>query len=267
MAALNASNILPKEYHFPSLIQALCGSGRVSDAMEVLAVMRTSGFQPTLSTAEPIIDLLSKTAEDVDKGFYGLQALRSTGKAVDVAAFNAVLKAAERVRDANRAMVLYSQAANLGVKPDAETYHVLLAVCAKTGARSQAEYLLKQMAPLAGPAEAEESGLDYDLKQLDGRSLELLIELYLGQQDYEITFTLLEAIKQKKIRPALAVYESMVKRCVTEDDSRHRGLLEEMQAGGYKPSQDLVDHVRRVTEERQGRPSPRAGQGSRREPR
>jgi pentatricopeptide repeat protein len=236
MAVLGEEDITPKEYHFPPLLEALCGSGRVSDAMEVLTVMRSSGFNADLAAAEPIVNALSKSAEDVDKGFYGLQALRATGKQIDVAAFNAVLKAAEVLGDPNRAMVIYRQADGLGVVPNLETSHVLLAACASAGAINQAEYLLNDMKKRDVATVTE-----YDVTTYD-----LLVKLYLTGTDIEKAFGYLEEMKSKGIRPPLSVYEALVKKCVLEGDGRSQPLLQEMQAGSYKPSNDLVQYVRKV---------------------
>lgn len=239
---LGAQGIVPKEYHFPPLLQALCGSGRVSDAMEILTGMRDSGFNADLAAAEPIVNALSKSSADVDKGFYGLQALRATGKQVDVAAFNAVLKAAEQLGDANRAMVIYRQADGLKVNPNLETYHVLLSACASAGAISQAEFLLSDMKKRTEAAEGGVSpATTYDVTTYD-----LLVKLYLTGTDIEKAFGYLEEMKSKGIRPPLSVYEALVKKCVSDGDGRSQPLLQEMQAGSYKPSNELISYVRKV---------------------
>jgi pentatricopeptide repeat protein len=242
MEVLGEQGITPKEYHFPPLLEALCGAGRVSDAMETLGGMRRSGFRADLAAAEPIIRALSNTTEDVDKGFYGLQALKATGKHIDTAAFNAVLKGAEMLGDANRAMVIYSQAASLEVVPNLETYHVLLSACVKAGAISQAEHLLQDMERhVDGVADGRtERSLS---SSFDSTTYELLIRLYLVPENYEKAFEYLEVMKSKNIRPPLAAYESLVRKCVEEGDGRSQPLL---QAGGYKPTNQLVRFVRNV---------------------
>lgn len=245
MENLGRQGIVPKEYHFPPLLEALCGSGRVSDAMEVLTSMRNSGFHADLTAAEPIVGALSKSSEDVDKGFYGLQALRTTGKPVDVAAFNAVLKAAETLGDANRAMVIYRQAEGLRVVPNLETYHVLLSACASAGAIPQAEFLLGDMEK-RGDGVADGKTITSLSSSFDATTYGLLVELYLTGTDYEKAFEYLELMKSKGIRPPLSVYEGLVKKCVAEGDGRSQPLLQEMQAGQYKPSAGLITFVKRV---------------------
>lgn len=245
MENLGRQGIVPKEYHFPPLLEALCGSGRVSDAMEVLTSMRNSGFHADLTAAEPIVGALSKSSEDVDKGFYGLQALRTTGKQVDVAAFNAVLKAAETLGDANRAMVIYRQAEGLRVVPNLETYHVLLSACASAGAIPQAEFLLGDMEK-RGDGVADGKTITSLSSSFDATTYGLLVELYLTGTDYEKAFEYLELMKSKGIRPPLSVYEGLVKKCVAEGDGRSQPLLQEMQAGQYKPSAGLITFVKRV---------------------
>jgi pentatricopeptide repeat protein len=266
MENLGRQGIVPKEYHFPPLLEALCGSGRVSDAMEVLTAMRRSGFHADLVAAEPIVGALSKSADDVDKGFYGLQALRTTGKQVDVAAFNAVLKAAEMLGDANRAMVIYRQAEGLGVVPNLETYHVLLSACASAGAVPQAEYLLGDMEK-RGDGVADGVTTTSLSSSFDATTYALLVDLYLTGSDYEKAFEYLEVMKAKGIRPPLSVYEGLVKKCVAEADSRSQPLLQEMQAGQYKPSATLIEYVRRVAGAGSRRPEGEEGGGHEKKPR
>lgn len=68
-------------------------------------------------------------------------------------------------------------------------------------------------------------------------------------------------MKGKGIRPPLSVYEGLVKKCVAEADSRSQPLLQEMQAGQYKPSATLIEYVRRVAGAGSRRPEGEEGGG------
>lgn len=241
MAYLGREGIAPKSWHYPPLLEALCGADRIPDAMETVATMGEKGLATSLKAAEPIVKALSKSAESVDQGFSILQKLKSDGKAVDTTAFNAVIKAADSLEDANKVMAVFSQADALQVTPNIETYLTLLSACTKAGAIPQAEYLLDDM----------------DKRKLEWRSAAdtplspamytQLIELYLtAEENYEPAFGLLEDMKKEKVRVPLQAYEMLVKKCVAMGDSRSQPLLQEMQAGGYKPSKGLIEYVRNV---------------------
>lgn len=202
--------------------------------------MRHSGAcQPTLSTAQPIVELIARSTDLLDSAFFTLENLHQQGKSVDIAAFHAVLKAAEILGDLGRAIAVYGQAKPLGIQPTTETYNILLATCVKAKAKSHGLRLLDDM---AGKKEGGESKVAVPW---DAETYQRVIELCLTQSKFADAFDYLAKMKAAGIRPPLATYEAFVKRCVAAKDKRYRAVLEEMQLGNYKPSTDLIDYVKR----------------------
>ncbi|KAJ9093125.1 hypothetical protein QFC19_008468 [Naganishia cerealis] len=234
LAKFGELGIEAREYHYAPVLEAFCSTGSLAEALQVLDAMRThGGVQPTLATAQPLIDsMVSK--EDikwVDAGFDALDALHVKGQRIDVAAFNAVLKAAEEYGDLKRAIVIYRQAESFGVEVDIETFNTLLSACVKAGAKEQGETVLKEM----------EAALGASCKDAD--TFQHLIDLYLTHYDFEPAFNYLEEMKAARHRPPLSVYENLVKKCWEKSDERFRDVIDEMRLGGYKPSFALLEYL------------------------
>ncbi|KAJ9125186.1 hypothetical protein QFC22_000140 [Naganishia vaughanmartiniae] len=245
LAKFSELGLEAREYHYAPVLEAFCSTGDLPEALQVLEAMRThGGVQPTLATAQPLIDSIVQRQDIrwVDAGFDALEALHARGQRIDVAAFNAVIKAAEEYGDLKRAVVIYRQAASFGVKPDVETFNTLLSACAKAGAKEQGELVLADMEATLGPA----------LKDAD--TYQHLIDLYLRHHEFEPAFNYLEEMKEARHRPPLAVYENLVKACWDKSDERFRDVIDEMRLGGYKPSETLVAYLN-------GRPGKPAGAG------
>lgn len=234
LARFSQLGLEAREYHYAPVLEAFCSTGDLPEALQVLDAMRThGGVSPTLATARPLVDSIVQRRDIrwVDAGFDALEALHVKGQRIDVAAFNAVLKAAEEYGDLKRAVVIYRQAGSFGVKPDVETFNTLLSACVKAGAKEQGELVLKDMETALGPASK------------DADTFQHLIDLYLSHHDFEPAFNYLEEMKEARHRPPLAVYENLVKACWEKSDERFRDVIEEMRLGGYKPSGTLVAYL------------------------
>lgn len=234
LAQFTRLDIQGREYHYAPVLEAFCAAGSLPEALQILDTMRThGGVEPTLATARPLVESMvsRRDIKWVDAGFDALEALHTKGHRVDPAAFNAVLKAAAEYGDLKRAVVIFRQAESFNVAPNLETFNTLLAACVKAGAREQAEIVKRDMEAQLGAATK------------DADTFQHLIELYLGQENYEPAFQYLEEMKAARHRPPLSVYEGMVRRCWEASDERFRLVLEEMQLGGYKPSRGLVNFL------------------------
>lgn len=232
------------------MLDAFCHNGKISDAMDTLAVMRQQGMcHPTLETAEPIVRLVGQSTDLLDSAFFALETLRREGRTVDIAAFNAVIKAAEALRDLPRAMAIYTQAQSLGVRPSTETYNVLLSACVATRAKDQGLRLIAKMDSEASTKkqtkQTEQAETSEPLVPFNSETFERVIELCLTQTKYDDAFHWLDKMKQAKLRVPLTTYEALVRKCIDRNDKRYRAVLEEMQLGNYKPSNKLVEYVKK----------------------
>ncbi len=245
--------------------------------MEVLDVMRTTaGIEPDLKTTEPIVRILKRGKDNLDKAFYALEGFRIQGKSVDVAALNAVLKGSsllagtpegttlsgsgksegektiwteqDKIEVSRKAIAMYLQAPTLGIRPNTETFNILLEICVKLKAKQQGEALLKAMEnPPRLPSDSADSPAPSPI-QWNQETYENLVALSLTQPTYEDAFSYLEKMKSDKIRPPSIIYERLAVKCLSKQDERYRAVLEEMQLNNYKPSSRLLTFVRRYNE-------------------
>lgn len=235
LAQFHRLGIQGREYHYAPVLEALCATGSLPEALQILDTMRThGGVEPTLATARPLVESMVAPGDIkwVDAGFDALEGLHIKGQRIDPAAFNAVLKAAEEYGDLKRAVVIYRQAGAFGVSPDIETFNTLLSACVKLAAKDQAQLILADMEHQLGPTTK------------DADTYAHLIELYLTQKDYEPAFHYLEEMKAARHRPSLSTYEAIAHTCWKRQDERFKLVLEEMQMGGYKPSRPFLESLK-----------------------
>jgi pentatricopeptide repeat protein len=225
LRVLQGMKVSWKEHHFAPLIEALCGADRLSDAFDVLEMMRSASVALTPETAQPIFRLISKDVDAVDNAYGVLEQMREQEKTIDVAALNVVVQAAVALGDLQRAVGTYKAASSLGVAPDADTFNLLLAGCIAAAHRELGTQLL---------AEMTEAGVVPNT-----RTFERLVVLCLTQENYEDAFYYLEEMKAQKHVPPVAVYEAIVRRCVSMQDVRHELALAEMREMGYEVSPSL----------------------------
>ncbi|GHJ85611.1 hypothetical protein NliqN6_2013 [Naganishia liquefaciens] len=246
LAQLARLGIPGAEHHYAPVLEALCARGSLPDALQILDTMRASGgIEPTLATARPLVESMVRPGDIkwVDAGFDALEALQVRGERIDVAAFNAVLKAAEEYGDLKRAVVIYRQAAAFDVVPNVETFNTLLAACVRCNARDQAQLILADMDAQLGGGGSGATARDAD-------TYAHLIDLHTlpASGDMEPAFYWLEEMKSRRLRPALATYEGIARACWSRGDERFRLVLEEMQAGGYRPSRAFLEGLKRGSE-------------------
>lgn len=223
--ATQALEILPeigveaREHHLTPLIQAFCREGRVPDAMKTVGQMRAAGIIPSMSTVEPIVNVL-KTAELVDQAFYALEDIHKAGEAVDVVAFNAVITASARQGDLQRARATQMAAGELGVTANVDTFNTILNVCVRTRHRELGDTILSDMSAAEVPPNAQ--------------TFETLIRLCLTQRTYEDAFYYLEKMKSERFKPSADIYSAVGAKCASNEDARWRLVGEEMTSLNYK---------------------------------
>ena len=214
------------EHHFGPLIEAMCHQAQIKDAFQTIMRMGNVGITPTMETTDPIFKYIIKDAERLEAACNHLEDLQQEVKVLfPVAAFNCVIRASISLGDLQRAMGLYNSFSEFEVKPNVDTYNLLIGGCVATAHRELGDKLLLEMK---------------DARVLpNARTYERLIVLCLTQTNYEDAFFYLEEMKEQKMVPNHSIYESLIRKCVTTGDTRYKLAVEEMQECGYKVTKGL----------------------------
>ncbi|OCH84665.1 hypothetical protein OBBRIDRAFT_764006 [Obba rivulosa] len=222
---LKSMHVVWEEYHIAPILEAFCRDGNVQHAFEMLSLMRANDILPTTETTQPLFELLCSIPGAIDEAWTILDELNKQGKIVDVAALNVIIQTAIAVGDLQMALGVYKAAGDLRVRPNLETFNLLLAGCIASEQRQLGDRLLTEMKEM-------------HIKP-DPRTYERLIMLCLTQVTYEDAFFYLEEMKSTGIMPPLSVYEAIVLRCIRTGDPRSQLAFEEMRECGYIPSLEL----------------------------
>jgi pentatricopeptide repeat protein len=214
------------EHHFSPLIEAMCRQSQIKDALQVLMRMDNAGITPTTETTYPIFKHIIEDAERLETACNHLEDLQQEVKVpFPVAAFNCIIQASISLGDLQRSIGLYNSFSEFKVKPDVNTYNLLLGGCIATTHRELGDKLLLDMR---------------NARVLpDARTYERLIVLCLTQTNYEDAFFYLEEMKEQKMIPSLNIYESLIRKCVTMGDTRYRLAVDELLECGYRVDSTL----------------------------
>ena len=231
LSLLTEHNVYLGEHHFSPLIEALCHRALIKDAFLAIMRMDAVGITPTMETTYPIFKYVIEDAERLETTCNHLEDLQQEVKTpFHVAAFNCLIQASISLGDLQRAIGLYNSLPEFKVKPNVDTYNLLLGGCIATTHRELGDKLLLEMK---------------DAHVLpDARTYERLIVLCLTQTNYEDAFFYLEEMKEQKMVPGLNIYESLVRKCVAMGDTRYKLAVEELKECGYKvdkPLQIFID--------------------------
>lgn len=227
----------PQEHHLGPLLEAFCNAGQVPNAFHVLSTIRSTGLTPTLSSIQPIVNVL-KSAEVIDQAYYTLEDMHKSGQAVDITALNAVIAASSAIGDLQRARATQSAIPEFGVTPTIDTYNCVLQCCVVASHRALGDTLLSEMAA----QDIQPNATTYDY----------LINLCLTQPAYEDAFYYLEKMKADGFKPGYSVYASLVKKCVKMGDSRWRLVVDEMKDVGHKVEYELQGFINNGGKQRGG---------------
>ncbi|TIB30572.1 hypothetical protein E3P86_03475 [Wallemia ichthyophaga] len=229
IASLRNQFIPLQEHHLAPVIEAHAKADNIKEPFILLGVMRQNKIAPQLETAQPILDVISKSVDSVDDAYYMLQDLQKEGEAIDISALNVIISASIKLGDIHRALSTFQEVDTFNLKPSTETYNILLSGCIDTSNRSLGDKLLTLM---------KKQGI-----QPDKRTFERLIVLCLTQSTYEDAFYYLEEMKSAGYIPPQSVYETLIRRCKSLGDSRYKVALEELRECQYKPSRSLMTFV------------------------
>lgn len=217
---LEAIKVPLREYHFAPVLEAFVVNGQIKEAFRILDLIRSSGSEPTIETALPILRAIQTDPDAVDNAYSILEELVSEGQRIEILALNTVLSGAVHMSDIQRAIGIYKSLNSLNLKPNLQTFNLLLDVCRRCSHFELSERLVKDMA---------EAGI-----KLDTTSYRNLIGVYLAQTNYEEAFFYLEHMKGQGLKPTYYIYESIIRRCISTGDTRYKLAVEELEQMGYK---------------------------------
>ncbi|KAF7723036.1 hypothetical protein EC973_002412 [Apophysomyces ossiformis] len=222
---LSTSGYPYKEHYFTPLMEAFLSKNDLKSAFNVLDIMRVSGIALDMRSTLPIQEKLSKNMKAIDKAYFLLEELKREGKAVDITAFNVVVKACAQAGDVHRTVATYREAANLGVKPDVDTYNAVLEVCVETAMQGMGDVVIQEMKKADVAPNVE--------------TYSRMIALACTQKNYENAFTYLEEMKSYGVIPPETTYAILLKKLAEERDPRFHLALEEVETFGYNVSPKL----------------------------
>lgn len=208
-----------QEFHLVALLESYVKAGQVPEALRVITSLRANGMEPTRSTIEPIATVLN-TPEIVDQAFYGLEDMHRAGETIDLSSLNALILASVRLGDLRRVRATQAAIADFGLRPDNDTFDLVLEGCIAAGHRALGDTVLSEMA-------------EFGLKLTPSTYLRV-IQLCLLPEDYDDAFYHLEKMKSDGFTPSEAIYRAILARCLGVGDSRAELVKEEMSTLGYK---------------------------------
>ncbi|KAI0645578.1 hypothetical protein C8Q79DRAFT_965250 [Trametes meyenii] len=229
IGVLKSINIVWCEHHIAPVIEAMCHHQELKDALLMFDFMRKNDIAFTLETAEPIFDIISKDTDAVDNAWGELEVIHEEGHAIDVVALNVIIKAAISLHDLQRAVGTYKASTKLDVKPDVDTFNLLLLGCVEARHRELGDKLLSEM---------KEEGIRPDVT-----TYERMVRLCLTQSMYEDAFFYLEEMKSLGMVPPRIVYEALIRKLVTVGDTRYKLAVEELKECGYEVTPRLKSYI------------------------
>lgn len=219
-----------QEFHFAALIEAFCKNGQLKEALITLDIMRSNGVEPLRTTANSILESLTKGVDVVDSAWSILDEIHSSGSGLGIDAMNVVIQASVDIGDLQRAIGLYKALPDYGIKPDIPLFNILLEGCVAAQHRQLGDVLLEDI---------KQAGL-----QPDVHVFEQIIRLCLTQEVYEDAFFYLEEMKSARFVPSQQVYQALVDKCSDKRDPRLEMVLAEMKECGYtkrnKPTKKII---------------------------
>lgn len=208
-----------EEHHYAALLESYVVSGDLATAFSVLAVMRGAGVPPGEHTARPIVLRLTQSDDATPQdAFEILKSVRRGGKIVDLTALNALMAAHVARADINAAFEVYNRLPDFDLRPETSSFNILLKGAQEQGRKDFALNVVSEMKEMKVPPDAS--------------TYEGVFGACLAQENYEDAFIWLEEMKSRGLRPGLAMYGALVRRCYTEKDGRYRAALSEMRRRG-----------------------------------
>ena len=221
LRVLKLAGIALKEYHFAALIEAFCRNNQLKEALITLHIMRSNKILPLPGTSVPILDSI-KDVESLDSAWAIIDEIHNAKSGLGIDALRIIIQASVLLQDLQRAVGAYKSLPGYGLEPDVSIINLLLDGCIAAQHRQFGDVLLADMKKLKVQPSIE--------------TYEKIIQLCLTQEVYEDAFFYLEEMKAAEFVPPRTVYEALVLKCHSMDDTRMDIALEEMRECGYSMS-------------------------------
>ncbi|KAH8155294.1 uncharacterized protein LAJ45_00304 [Morchella importuna] len=211
-----------EEHHYAALLESYAVAGDLTAALSILPLMRQAGVPPVENTAQPITKRLCDDAS-IQEGLNLLKQMKKSGKDVDLAAIHALIAAHIVRRDIDAAFEVYKELPEFDLRPDINTFNLLLKIAAKEARKDFAVNLVGEM---------KEMRIEPDVE-----TYEHLFYVSLAQDNYEDAFIYLEELKAtwKHVRPSL--YKALATKCyLAGDNNRYHIAVRELRAMGIRPA-------------------------------
>ena len=221
-----------EEHHYAALVEAYARAGEYAKIFSTLSKMRREGVAPSTSTTIAAIDALGASEETVVSALSALREQHDAGvEAVDVESFQLVLSAYVKVGLLEAALDLYKDwpevSPNFRLRPNAETFNILLRGCADAGQIEVASLLVDEMRVANVPLKDD----SYDALIMSCVNAPTHPE---KQRPYQLGLMYLEKASNARLTLSQKTYEALAGRCIDEDDVESgMAVLDEMDRSGW----------------------------------
>jgi len=139
----------PASYH--AYIHALAAAGQIEDAFKAVAALEAAyRDRPELAAPLPelnvLVEVISRSKEEVDRAFFMLDHLREAGGTVTPGMLNCVLAGCAQLRDTARLWETYEYFASAALTPNVNTFNVMMYGLGRCGQLNDAARTMDEMA-------------------------------------------------------------------------------------------------------------------------
>lgn len=101
-----AIDIELREYHFASIIEPLCRTNRIKEALQ-LTLIRQNITEPNADTAHFVLESFWVHTDAIDAAWNARESLHTEDQTIDITVINVVIQASVALEDAQRAFRTY----------------------------------------------------------------------------------------------------------------------------------------------------------------
>lgn len=240
IASLKQSLIRIQEHHIAPILLCLehAQPNDVGYAFALLQLMAEEEINPTNTTTQPVVRMLTADNEIRTRAIEWLKTKATSGKNVSIHAWNCLIAAQVGAVSKNssiglpefqQAIGLLNDAQSYGISPNTRTYNLLLRGCMRFRYPERGRNLYRMM-------------LDQGIER-SGETHERLILLTLLEENYEDAFLHLEQMQKEGHVPSALVLMSMAKKCARKADTRWTTCVRMMESLDYPIPEEWLQSI------------------------